>query len=62
MTSKDYQLQTTTAEGLIQVLQMTRLHQSQASSVIPIPTLFVASQAGFQYKLVDTETGGHLKG
>ena len=62
MISKDYQLHMTTPEGHVQLLQVTRLNQAQASTVATSKTLLVPSQPGFHYKLIDAEAGSHLKG
>jgi hypothetical protein len=62
MTPNDYQFQATSPEGRIQVLQLAKLNENANSTATAHKPLVVKTQAGFQYKLMDPDTGTHLKG
>ena len=62
MSLNDVQLQAITPEGRVQILQLAKLSDAGTGGPRIIAPLLVKSEAGFQYKLIDLEMGGHLKG
>jgi hypothetical protein len=62
MNLQNFQFHTVTPEGRIEVIQLAKLNEAPKPVVSIIKPLVVKSQPGFQYKLIDTGAGGHLKG
>ncbi len=62
MTFNDIQFHATTPEGRVQVIQLDKLSDAQVASAPNTRTLVVKAQVGFQYKLIDPDAGGHVKG
>ena len=62
MQLQNFQFHTVTPEGRIEVIQLAKLNEAPKPVVSIIKPLVVKSQPGFQYKLIDTGAGGHLKG
>ena len=58
----DVQLQATTPDGRVQTIQLAKLNTPADAAVPVTKPLLVKTQAGYEYKLIDKETGGHLKG
>ncbi|MFM7003408.1 MAG: hypothetical protein ACKOXN_05555, partial [Limnohabitans sp.] len=55
-------LQITVPDGQVQTTQLATLSTPADAPVPLIKPLIVKSQSGHEYKLIDKETGGHLKG
>jgi hypothetical protein len=55
-------LQITVPDGQVQTTQLATLSTPAGAPAPLIKPLIVKSQSGHEYKLIDKETGGHLKG
>ncbi|NCA00142.1 MAG: hypothetical protein EBS88_12040, partial [Betaproteobacteria bacterium] len=58
----DVQLQATTPDGRVQTIQLAKLNTTPDAPSTVIKPLLVKTQPGYEYKLIDKEAGGHLKG
>jgi large repetitive protein len=58
----DIQFQATTPDGRVQTIQLAKLNSSPDAPSPVIKPLLVKTQPGYEYKLIDKEAGGHLKG
>jgi large repetitive protein len=58
----DFQFQATTPDGRVQTIQLAKLNSSPDAPSPVIKPLLVKTQPGYEYKLIDKEAGGHLKG
>ncbi|MFN4996002.1 MAG: hypothetical protein ACK5EM_04775, partial [Burkholderiales bacterium] len=58
----DFQLQATTPDGRVQTIQLAKLNSSSDAPSSVIKPLLVKTQPGYEYKLIDKDAGGHLKG
>ncbi|PUE36523.1 Ig-like domain-containing protein [Limnohabitans sp. Hippo4] len=58
----DVQLQATTPDGRVQTIQLAKLSTAPDAPLSVIKPLLVKTQPGYEYKLIDKEAGGHLKG
>ena len=56
------QLQVVAPDGRVQIIQLTKLNTPSDAQAPVIKPLFVKTQPGYEYKLIDKESGGHLKG
>ncbi|MFN5508476.1 MAG: hypothetical protein ACK49B_07340 [Burkholderiales bacterium] len=58
----DFQFQATTPDGRVQTIQLAKLNSSPDAPSPVIKPLLVKTQPGYEYKLIDKDAGGHLKG
>ena len=62
MSTNEFQFHAITPEGRVQALQLASLvSTSPTRAAIALP-LIVKAQPGFQYKLIDSDSGSHRKG
>jgi len=58
----NFQFQATTPDGRVQTIQLAKLNSSPDAPFPVIKPLLVKTQPGYEYKLIDKDAGGHLKG